>query len=72
MPKKQDKRIEAASESLEQMLRRIGPFMPKHPKIKPPETKNWESTTEGVIPWPPCDCPTKPKNRSGQGTTEIF
>jgi hypothetical protein len=42
--------IKAASESLQEMLRRIGPFLPKPPKsvnIKPPQ---WEVLSEGTFP----------------------
>jgi hypothetical protein len=48
-----NKRMKIAGESLEEMLRRIAPFLPKPPKIEKEEPKKWEFKVEGVVPWPP-------------------
>jgi hypothetical protein len=53
MTQKKNKNIEAATESLEEMLKRIGPFMPKHPQVKPEEPQEWQAGSEGTVPWPP-------------------
>lgn len=72
MEKKQDKRIKAASESLEEMFRRIGPFMPKHPKIEQPQPQDWQVTTEGVVPWPPCGPAMEPQKRCERCSSETL
>jgi hypothetical protein len=58
------KSVKSATESLQEMLRRIGPFLPKPPKPEPKEHKTWETISEGTfppMPIPKCkNCDKKP------------
>ncbi len=71
MKQKKDKNIAAATESLEEMLKRIGPFMPKHPKAKPEEPQEWKTESEGTVPWPPSPERTCGRKKSDK-CSEIF
>lgn len=52
---KKNKKIEQAKESLEDILRRIGPYMPKTPKAEPTEERQWKMSKDAI-------CPNLPKH----------
>lgn len=54
MTQKNNKELKSAKESLDDILKRIGPFRPKTPKAKPAEDKEWQLATEAAMP----SCPT--------------
>ena len=43
-----NKKIDQATESLEEILKRIGPFMPKPPKPEPREQHHWRLAKSGT------------------------
>lgn len=50
MTQANEEELKSAQESLDDILRRIGPFRPKPPKAKPAEKKEWRVVTEGTFP----------------------
>ena len=49
---KKNKKIEAAQESLEDILKRIKPYMPKHRKVKEKPARTWQIVDSHVLPPP--------------------
>jgi len=60
MPDK-NKSLKSAKESLDDILRRIGPFRPKTPKAAPTQKREWQMVTE--VGFPPC--PTRSHTTAG-------
>jgi len=50
MVKKKKTNIDSARESLEDILRRIKPYMPKKPQGKPEEPKEWHPVDSHTFP----------------------
>jgi hypothetical protein len=50
MKKEQKKKIKTAEESLEEILRRIKPFMPKTPEAKESPKSEWKLISNGELP----------------------
>ena len=48
--KAKNRNIEAARESLDEMLKRIGPYIPKKPKMKKKTTQTWQIVDSRVLP----------------------
>lgn len=44
------KELKSAKESLDDILKRIGPFRPQPPRAKPEGKKEWQIVTEGTFP----------------------
>ncbi len=57
---KKDKKIEQAKESLEEILRRIGPYMPKTPKSEPTKERQWKMSKGTIYPNPKHNQVTSP------------
>ena len=54
MERHKNKKIEQALESLDDMLRRIGPYMPKAPNEPPRKERQWKMAKDACpIPYPP-------------------
>ncbi len=49
MKKKQNK-LKSARRSLTEIVREIGPYMPKIHKAKPEESKAWKIVSDGTLP----------------------
>jgi len=47
---KKRKDIEPARQSLDKILRRIGPFLPKTPKVEQKEPRQWKIVGNGTLP----------------------
>jgi len=45
-----NKAVRLANESLQEMLRRIGPYLPKPPKAEHIKPAKWEVVSEGTFP----------------------
>jgi hypothetical protein len=50
MSKQNTKAMKSATESLQEILRRIGPFLPKPPKPEQKQLRTWETISEGTFP----------------------
>lgn len=48
--KNKDRKIQAARESLDEILKRIGPYMPKQPEEKKKATRTWQVVDSHVLP----------------------
>jgi len=62
MNKQNSRTIKSATESLQEILRCIGPFLPKHRKPEQKQCKTWERISEGTfppMPYPKCKVPEK-------------
>ena len=61
MKKGKNKIIEQAFESLEDILKRIGPYMPKLPKAKQKQERQWKmSKDDAILPSPKHNQVTSP------------
>lgn len=47
---KKSENLKYAKESLDEMLKRIAPYMPKTPKVEQKPTKEWRTIGKGTIP----------------------
>ncbi|MHC4595693.1 MAG: hypothetical protein ACYS19_12215 [Planctomycetota bacterium] len=56
MKGRKNKKIEQAIESLDEILKRIGPYMPEAPKGEHKEERQWKLAKDTVFPLP---CPPK-------------
>ena len=63
MNREKGKAVKLATQSLQEMLRRIGPFLPKPPKSKHVKPPKWEVMSEGTFP-------SMPLPKQGQGAKE--
>jgi hypothetical protein len=52
MAERKNKKIEQAFESLEEILKRIGPYMPKMPKAEHKEERQWKLGKDATFPLP--------------------
>ena len=50
MNKKKQKQIEEAKDSLGEILKRIAPYVPKTPKVKPKPKRQWKLSAQGELP----------------------
>jgi hypothetical protein len=55
-----NKRIEQAVESLEEILKRIGPYMPKTPKGEHKQERTWKLSKDTALPLPKHNHVTSP------------
>lgn len=65
MAKRLPEDLRLAKDSLDDIMKRIGPFKPKPPKAREKEEKKWRVVIEATFPPTPSEPCSKPKGMLG-------